>query len=56
MSNTKGKHIFHYDSVRKLLDTPSYYVGSCYHSGVRPGVAYEGDGGSIYGGNWDYIK
>jgi hypothetical protein len=23
-SNTKGKRIFYYDSVRKLLDTPSY--------------------------------
>jgi len=23
-SNTEGKHIFRYDSVRKPLDTPSY--------------------------------
>jgi hypothetical protein len=34
MSNTKGKHIFRYDSVRKILDTPSYDIrgvssGSC---------------------------
>jgi len=26
MSNNKGKHIFLYDSVRKLLDTPLYMI------------------------------
>jgi len=26
---TDGKRIFHYDSVRKLLDTPSYRLYVC---------------------------
>jgi hypothetical protein len=35
MSNTKGKHLFQYDSVRELLDTPMYVVNLSPNHSVR---------------------
>jgi hypothetical protein len=38
MSITKGKRIFHYDSVRKLLDSPSYFKCDTVIEYAMPGI------------------